>query len=255
MRNIQIVLVRPENPANIGQTARAMKNFGLSRLALVESVPHQVQGAYTLGWNAKKVIDQAAVHRSLSEAVKNSVLVVGFTRRSGHSRGRPRAFSEVLPQILETAQSHQVSLLFGNEKNGLSNEELRNCHLAAVLPTAPEYGSLNLSHAVAVAAFLIFNQTPESILNLKKPERYYATGEELESLMTDFKMVLQTLDYRDGIYNDLLTRTLNNLSRLFKKAGLERKEFHLLKAFLSRIQLKVNTERRSEPFEAFESAS
>lgn len=246
LKNIQIVLVRPENPANIGQTARAMKNFGLGRLALVQSVPHQVQEAYTLGWNAKEIIDQATVWGSLQEAVKNSVLVVGFTRRSGHARGEPRSFQEVLPQVLETAEGHEVSLLFGSEKNGLSNEELRSSHVATILPTAQEHGSLNLSHAVACAAFLIFSQTPESVLNLRKPKRYYATQEELERLVSEFNSVLQTLDYRDTFYNDLLTRTLKNLSRLFKKAGLERREYHLFKAFLSRVQQKIENRENAE---------
>jgi tRNA C32,U32 (ribose-2'-O)-methylase TrmJ len=89
--NIHIVLVRAENPANIGQVARVMKNFGLSRLFLVDCVPHQVQEAYTLGWNAKEILDDARV-LPLKEAIQDSVLTVGFTRRSGHSRGEPRSF-------------------------------------------------------------------------------------------------------------------------------------------------------------------
>lgn len=236
LENIQIVLVRAENPANIGQAARAMKNFGLSKLLLVDCIPHQVQEAYSLGWNAKEILDQATVFSSLQDAIKESVLVIGFTRRSGHARGEPRSFVEALPQVMETATDHQVALLFGNEKNGLSNEELRYCHLAAILPTSQEHASLNLSHAVAIASFLIFSQTPQATLNLKKPERYYATQAELGDLMTDFRRVLEALDYQDVEMNDLLTRTLNNLSRLFKKAGLERREFHLFKAFLSRVE-------------------
>ncbi len=243
LRNIQIVLVRAENPANIGQAARAMKNFGLSRLALVHCTPHQVQEAYTLAWNAKEVVDGAQVFSSLEEAIKDSVLVVGMTRRSGHSRGEPRPFTEVLPQVMETASGHQVSLLFGNEKNGLLNEELRRCHLAAAFPTSAEHGSLNLSHAVAIASFLIFSRTPGADLNFKEPERFYATMEEMEGLMEDFKRVLTALDYHDEEFNDLLTRTLNNLRRLFKKAGLERREFHLFKAFLSRIRAVIASPR------------
>ena len=239
MNNLQITLVRAENPANIGQAARAMKNFGFSRLALVNCAPHQVQEAYTLGWNAREVIDRAMTFSSLQEAVTDSVLVVGLTRRSGHARGEPRSFLEILPQILEAANDQKVSLLFGNEKNGLSNQELKLCHLAAILPTAPEHASLNLSHAVAIACSLLFNQTPESVLNLRKPERYYATQGELEDLMCDFKAVLEALDYQDSPFNDLLTRTLNNLRRLFKKAGMERREFHMFKAFLSRMEQKA----------------
>lgn len=240
LNNIQTVLVRPENPANIGQVARAMKNFGLSRLGLVKSVPHQVQEAYTLGWNAKEVIDDTRTFSSIDEAIHNSVLVIGFTRRSGHARGEPRPFLNILPQIMEAAGGHEVSLLYGNEKNGLSNGELKRCHLAAFLPTSSGHGSLNLSHAVAIASFLVFNQTSDSVLSFRKPERYYATQGEMEDLITHFKTVLEMLNYQDLPYNDLLTRTLNNLRRLFKKAGIERKEFHMLKSFLSRTQLKMN---------------
>lgn len=239
MRNIQVVLIRAENPANIGQVARAMKNFGLSELRLVNCVPHRVPEAYTLGWNAREIIDNARVFNSIEKAVKDSVLTVGFTRRSGHSRGEPRSFLDILPQVMETASSHKVTLLFGNEKNGLSNQELRSCHLAAVLPTSLGHASLNLSHAVAIAAFLVFNQTNESVLNLGKPERFYATQEELENLMQNFRQVLENLDYTDTKWNDLLTRTLNNISRLFKKGGLERREFHMFKAFLSRIEQRI----------------
>ena len=234
--NIQITLVRAENPANIGQVARAMKNFGFTRLALVHCTPHQVQEAYTLGWNAREVIDQAATFSTLKEATSESVLTVGFTRRSGHARGEPRSFLDVTAQILEAAKDHTVSLLFGNEKNGLSNEEIRECHMAAILPTAPGHASLNLSHAVGIACFLLFNQMPESVLNLRKPERYYATQGEIEDLMKDLQEVLEALDYSDTPMNDLLTRTLHNFRRLFKKAGMERREFHMFKAFLSRIE-------------------
>ena len=246
LRNIQVVLVRTENPANIGQVARAMKNFGLSKLHLVNAVPHRVQEAYTLGWNARELIDEALLFPSLEEAVKESVLAVGFTRRSGHSRGEPRSFMELLPQVLEAASGHPVALVFGNEKNGLSNQELKICHLAATLPTHPAHASLNLSHAVAVAAFLLFNQTPESAPSFRKPERFYATQEELSDLLADFKTVLEGLDYSDKPWNGLLTRTLHNLSRLFKKAGLERREFHLFKAFLSRVEQKIKKEEEAE---------
>lgn len=239
LKNIQVILVRAENPANIGQAARAMKNFGLKDLKLVNCAPHQVQEAYSLGWNAKEVLDQALAFSSLEEAIAESVLVVGFTRRSGHARGEPRSFFDILPQVMETASDHKVALLFGNEKNGLSNQELKSCHLAAILPTSQTHASLNLSHAVAIASFLIFSQSPESALNLRKPERYYATQAELADLMDDFKRLLEALDYEDTQYNDLLTRTLNNLSRLFKKAGIERREFHLFKGFLSRIEQRI----------------
>jgi TrmH family RNA methyltransferase len=239
LNNVQIVLVRAENPANIGQAARAMKNFGLSELFLVNSVPHQVQEAYTLGWHAKEILDRARTFDSLPEALKESVYVVGLTRRSGQRRGEPRSLVEMVPQVLEAAQEQKVALVFGNEKNGLSNEELQSCHERATLPANPEYPSLNLSHAVAVAAFLLFNGSGEAEALFKKPERYYATYEELQDLITLFQEVLEGLDYKDAGEDDLLTRTLQNLRRLFQKSGLERREYHLFRAFLSRIGQKM----------------
>lgn len=245
LNNVQIVLVRAENPANIGQAARAMKNFGLKELKLVDSASHQTQEAYTLGWHAKEILDSTRVFDSLEAALREAVYVVGFTRRSGHHRGEPRSFVELLPQVLEASREQKVALLFGNEKNGLSNEELRLCHEAAILPTGPEHASLNLSHAVAIASFLLFNQTPQAEAILKKPERYYATQQEFGDLMNDFRRVLEALDYKDEGEDDLLTRTLHNLRRLFQKAGLERREFQLFKAFLSRMEQKASYE---EPF-------
>jgi TrmH family RNA methyltransferase len=239
LNNIQIVLVRAENPANIGQVARAMKNFGLKELRLVNCVPHQVQEAYTLGWHGKEILDQARCFGSLNEAVKDAVYVVGFTRRTGHHRGEPRSLVDALPQVLEAAEEQSVALVFGNERNGLSNEELRLCHEPLLLPANPEYPSLNLAHAVAIAAFLLFQKSGEAEALVKKPERYYATQEESEDLMSLFRELLEGLDYKDEGEDDLLTRTSHHLRRLFQKAGLERREYHLFRAFLSRIEQKL----------------
>jgi TrmH family RNA methyltransferase len=239
MKNIGIVLVRAENPANIGQVARAMKNFGLTELSLVNCAAHQVQEAYTLGCHGKEILDQARLFGSLEEAVKEAVYVVGFTRRTGHHRGEPRSFVDALPQVLEAAEQQEVALVFGNERNGLSNEELRLCHEPVLLPANPDYPSLNLAHAVAIASFLLFQKSGGAEALVKKPERYYATQEELQDLMSLFRELLEGLDYKDEGEDDLLTRTSNHLRRLFQKAGLERREYYLFKSFLSRIEQKI----------------
>ncbi len=236
LKNLQVVLVRAENPINIGQTARAMNNFGLSKLILVNCAPHRVPEAYTPGWKARNILSRAVVVNSLDQATKKSVLAVGFTARKGKRRGEPRSFTEMIPQVLEMLRSQKVALVFGNEKNGLSNEELKKCHWIATIPTAANYSSLNLSHAVAVVAFSIFNATPDARQTFRKPERFYTKPEEFDALIEDFYGVLKLLDYRNSSNNNLLERVTVQLKHYFQKAGLERREFHLFKAFLSRIK-------------------
>ncbi len=236
LNNLQVILVRAENPANIGQAARAMKNFGLSRLALVNCAPHQTDDAYTLGWKAKNILDKAELFSSLETATQPIDLAVGFTTRSGRKRGEPRAVNEIVPQIMEAMNDQQVALVFGNEKNGLSNEELERCDLHAVIPTAPDYSSLNLSHAITVAAFSIFTQTSAAKKLLRKPERFYATSQEFDELMRHFREALLALDYQNSRKIGLLDRTLENLTHFFRKSGLEKRELHLFRAFLSKVR-------------------
>ena len=234
LTNLQIVLVRAANPVNIGQAARAMRNFGLSELVLVRSVSHRVQEAYTPGWKAKQILDRALCFNSLEEALKGSALAIGFTTRTGKRRGEARPFSELVPQVMEVIQTQKVALIFGNERNGLSNEELKQCSLIATLPAAKDYSALNLSHAVAIAAFSVFQATTEAKQLFRKPERFYAKPEEFQALMADVYEWLTHLNYKNTNETDLLSRVHEQLERYFRKGGLERRELHVFKALLSR---------------------
>lgn len=237
LNNIQVVLVRAENSMNIGQTARAMKNFGFLNLSLVKSAPHQTDSSYTLGWKAKDVLDRAKCFGSLSSALQGSELVIGFTGRSGRKRGESKSVYEILDRILEVSSSGKVALLFGNEKNGLSNEEINFCHEIAFIPASPRYSSLNLSHAVCMVAGLIYNSISGNRFK-KKPERFYATHPEFEQLMKDFKTTLFVLKYHESPKKELSERTLENIRRFFVKSGLEKREYHLFRAFLAKILIK-----------------
>jgi len=239
LSSLQVVLVRAENPVNIGQAARAMRNFGVSRLALVNCGPHQAEEAYTTGWRGKHILDKAETYKSLDVVAKASSLVVGFTARSGRRRGEPRWLMDLVPQIIETMQSGNVLLVFGNEKNGLSNDELSQCHQIAMIPAESEYTSMNLSHAVSIALFSIYSRIFSDRKAPKNHERYFATPDEFEELMNDFREVLLALGYNESNRRGVLSSTLNHLSHYFKKAGLDLREFHLFKAFLARIQKKT----------------
>lgn len=241
--NLRIVLVRAENSINIGQVARVMKNFGVSDLALVRCAPHRVSEAYMPGWKAKHLINAAKSFRSMSRSFSGSVLTIGFTTRNGRWRGEPRLFPELVPEILQATREGKVSLVFGNERNGLSTQELRKCDLVARIPANPKYASLNLSHAVAVSLFGIFCAMQKKAPGrFKKPEKFFARTDEFEDLMRRFRKLLFGLGYGGSKREDLLGRTEEGIRGYFRKSTLERRELHLFQALLERIQHQIKRE-------------
>ena len=151
--NLTVVLVEPRNPLNIGTAARAMLNFGFSRLALV--APYEVafrEARSAVG--AKTVLERARVTGSLDEAVTEATLVVGTGTQQGRARRQPR---RLLPEAAAALRPHlqrgRAALLFGSEKFGLSNEHLSRGHWILQIPTNPNCPSVNLGQAVALCCW------------------------------------------------------------------------------------------------------
>lgn len=236
LKNVHIVLVRSQNPINIGQSARAMKNFACPHLSLVQCAFHQTPEAYTVGWKAKKILDSAQISQNFGQVLKGSELSVGFTTRMRGDRSVPVPLSRAIPGIVDAMTSKKVHLVFGNEKNGLSNEELAQCDVMACIPANPIYSSLNLSHAVAIVLSEIFSKTSAAQAFLKKRKRFFATREEFKRLMKEFSEVLMLLDYQNSKKKDLMKTVQSQIEDFFKKAGMEHRELHLFEAFLHRIQ-------------------
>jgi tRNA/rRNA methyltransferase len=241
LKNLAIILVRAENPVNIGQVARAMKNFGLSKLILVRCAPHQVPQAYAPGWKARDILDRAACPDNLKQVIKKFTLTVGLTSRVGKRRGEPITLAETIPRFIKTIEKQKAAFVLGNEKNGLSNEELKACHLMASIPTSSLYSSLNLSHAVAIAASSIFEQTSKGQKRYQKPERYQTSPRDFRELMQEFRKTLRSVGYANTKRYPLYDEVTTHFEHYFKRAGLERRDLRLFHAFLSRIKQRVKS--------------
>jgi TrmH family RNA methyltransferase len=153
--HIQVVLSHPSEPRNIGAACRAMKNAGISRLVIVTDRRIDFRAAEPLAVGAGDVLQNARVLSDLREALADSALAAGLTRRVGQRR-KPVSFSpRQLAGKMVRAQG-TVSAVFGNEQAGLSDSELQLCHMAVGIPTSPGLPSLNLSHAVQVVAYELY---------------------------------------------------------------------------------------------------
>jgi tRNA/rRNA methyltransferase len=149
---VGFVLVRPRNPNNIGAVARAMANFGIADLILVEPfAPAWVESRAAVGGEA--VLKEARI-ATLAEAVADSALVLG----TGDGRRAVRRPVIPLPGLADYLRENLVSsgrcsILLGSEKNGLLNSELAHCRAVIRIPTREQTPSMNLGQAAAVIAY------------------------------------------------------------------------------------------------------
>jgi TrmH family RNA methyltransferase len=147
-----VVLLRPRWARNLGSVARAMKNFGLSRLTLVDSRIGSWSDAWVMAVQADSVLRAAVQSDDLDATLAGASWVVGTTNTppAGTRVLTPR---EVAREALERGPP---ALLFGGEISGLDAKELLRCHVVSAIPTAPEQSSLNLAHAVCIYAAELF---------------------------------------------------------------------------------------------------
>ena len=153
---LDVVLVSPRNPLNIGAAARAMANFGFARLAVVAPYEaHWREAKSAVG--ADELLRTAQRTESLAEAVAGCTLVVGTGTLTYRKPEQPVALLPELAPLVrrEMERGGRVALVFGSEKHGLTREDLSYCHRIVVIPTDPRQPSLNLGQAVAVCLYEI----------------------------------------------------------------------------------------------------
>jgi tRNA/rRNA methyltransferase len=164
---VRIVLHRPASAENLGAAARAMMNFGLSRLAVVTppawagtprgggegTVQEDVlKRAARLARHATPLLERAEYHPDLAAALGPATWVCGTSSRAlpGRPALSPRQLGE---EVARRAPGGELALVFGEEQRGLSDAELELCHAVCTIPTSPEYDSMNLAQSVAVLCY------------------------------------------------------------------------------------------------------
>jgi TrmH family RNA methyltransferase len=191
-----VVLVRARNPNNIGAVARAMHDFGFSRLRVVNefNVPFEAARSAV---DASQVLANAVACASVADAVGDCTLVVGTTavgeRDLQHelltlADAAPRIRAELRRgDTANSVDAGRVALLFGSEKTGLSNEELSHCDWLLTIPMRQVAGmrhpSMNLGQAVAVCLYELVRACPSPPLGTAEPNA--AAGMRITSAEVD----------------------------------------------------------------------
>jgi tRNA (cytidine32/uridine32-2'-O)-methyltransferase len=154
---INIVLVETSHPGNIGSVARAMKTMGLSRLSLVNPRNFPSGEANALSGNATDVLENASVFTSIEEAIKDSTYVYATSSRNRTIQWPTLNSEQAAATICDQSNNKKgVSILFGREDRGLTNEELQLANTHIEIPANPEYPVLNLAMSAQILCYEIF---------------------------------------------------------------------------------------------------
>ena len=243
--HLRVVLVAARNPLNIGAAARAMSNFGVRRLRVVN--PYEVafrEARSAVG--ASGLLAKAEQYASVAEAVADCKLVVGTTaathRELQHRLHRLDEGARAIKRHLETGP---VALLFGSERYGLSNDELSHCHWVMRIPTRQEHGSMNLGQAVAVCLYELVRGTKKTApakAAPEKKEKTSATSEELERLTQVLLEVLHT----SGFVNPRAVAAEEKLRRLVRRLELNGNDAEVLLGMLRQIAWKLGANEKDD---------
>ena len=168
-----VVLVEPQLGENIGAAARAMANFGLSRLRLVKPLqgwPNEKARVMAAG--ADRVLDGAALYDSLEAAIADCTFVLATTARN-HDQAKPVIAADAAAPRWRRGwpPARTVALVFGRERNGLENDEVALADRIVTLPVNPAFASLNLAQAVVIVAYEWFKRVRGGELPFAMPEK------------------------------------------------------------------------------------
>jgi TrmH family RNA methyltransferase len=231
MPAIDIVLVAPLYEGNVGFTARVMKNFGFTRLVLVDPCPLGME-AQTRAAHAKDLLDSAEV-LSLEDIFSQSDLVIATTGEVSKSICTPMRMPYFQPSEIRELIADidgRIAILFGRENWGLNNEEILRSDVICTIPTSKNYPILNLSHAVGIICY--------ELSHLQRGEYLLASRQEMDHLFAHIEAYLDRIDH--PAFKRRPTMLL--IRRVLGRAKLTAREASTLHGLMRRSEWHLNPE-------------
>jgi len=223
-----VVLCRAEEAGNVGSACRAMKTMGLTRLVLAGCPGFDEARVRTMAVHAADLYDSALRVPGLAEALAPSALSAGFTRRRGERRKSFSVDAEAFAREAWKRPGGDVALVFGNERTGLTEDELAACSLAVHIPTSEIFPSLNLAQAVQIACYEVRRAALGGRTGSYEPVR----REEIDASVSRIAERLAAL----GFFRLNQGRELRELLRdTAERAALSPSELRYLEAFVHKM--------------------
>jgi len=233
---IRIVLVEPQGSLNVGSTCRAMKNFGLKHLTVVRPGCEMNIDAIKMAMHSTDILESAITVDTIPEAISGSVLVLGTANRRGEYHEPNYTVQEGIQQIARTIPAGPVSILFGREEWGLTKDDLQYTMGSMRIVTDIGCTSLNLSQAVMLIAYELY-QTFSKPVPLPKshegdPFEDPASTDELARLYAHMELVLNMCEFLPVVNPDGLFQVIRSF---FHKSAPTRREVNILMGMFSNL--------------------
>ena len=229
-----IILVRPQLPENIGMVARAMDNFGLNKLLIVNpraGWPNKL--AIKSSANSKTIISNAKIYRNLDKALGNFNYVIATSNRR-RFLNKP-SLSNVNRLFTNFPKTKKVAIVFGPENSGLSNEDLMLADIIFTIDTSKSNQSLNLSHAVLLMCYCwrdFFKKNKKS--NDKKIIEKKALNKDFLYFMNFLKNELEEVGFLHP--KNKSKKMFENIQTLFLRSSLSKIEIQTLWGMIKKLR-------------------
>ena len=216
---IEIILIEPTKPENLGSVARAMKNFDFKRLVLIEpKVKKNHEKALIVAKHGKDILKKAEIEDF--SYLKKLDYLVGTTAILGTDYNIPRnpINAEQLAIKLSKIKKVKVGILIGREGSGLNNKEIELCDILVTIPASKKYPTLNISHSVAIILYEIFKKLDE---NKSNAHIKFADKKDREIIMNYLHKVLNKVEFSTKEKKETQKKVWK---RIFGKALLTKRE-------------------------------
>ncbi len=224
-RPFTVILVRPRDPNNIGAAARAMANFGLTELRLVDPFTVAFQDAVS-AVGAQDILKKAQLFDTLPQALADCPLSLATSALRNRRLNQSFVTLPHLPDWLQTQPDGKTALVFGNEKTGLSNEDIELCTAVLHIPTTAKQPSVNLAQAVILTCYELARQSQP--LPHKEPPNIKATFAETERVVEELESLMQASGFK---YDYTPTQRKEIMRILLRKSNLSKNDLFFIKNF------------------------
>jgi len=225
-----VVLVRPRVPGNLGSVARAVKNFGVADVRLIEPACQPDEEAERLASGANDVLHRLRRCGTLLEAVADFDAVVATSSLRGRAEQRWLSLRELPSFLASLPPEARVAYVFGPERSGLTEEERSRASATLTLPTEPSFPTMNLSHAVAVV--LAVHRAFAAPALLPAGEDDLASSGEVEAAIEHWDRALDAIGFYDTGHRD---RSLRDWRRIAAGRPMAAREIAMLRGVANRI--------------------
>jgi tRNA/rRNA methyltransferase len=229
LERVRFVLLRPRNPENLGAIARAMRNFEIATWSLVDPRTLDFAAARRVAVHSEELLDRPTLTTSLEEAIANASWVVGTSSRRLPGVPSLDARTFAVEAVARARAGEEVALVFGDERSGMSNQEISRCQALARLPTGEAQPSVNLAQSAAIFAHELRMAAQGHQPATARPS---ATDAQLSKLEV---MLGEALTAGGFLHPKAPRHALRDLMRALQRAQLSPREWRLWMAAAGKL--------------------